>query len=61
VYRTETAPLLDYYRGRNILVTVDADQAVDRVTEAILGALAPILGALAPILDPRTVPDHPPG
>lgn len=39
VYEDETAPLLDHYRRRGILVTVDADQPVDQVTEAILGAL----------------------
>jgi adenylate kinase len=39
VYADETAPLLDHYRRRGILVTVDADQPVEQVTEAILGVL----------------------
>jgi adenylate kinase len=39
VYNTETAPLLDYYRGRGVLVTVNADQPVDDVTAQSLAAL----------------------
>jgi adenylate kinase len=37
VYRSETAPLLDYYR--DILVTVDGVGGVDEVTERVLTAL----------------------
>jgi adenylate kinase len=37
VYRSETAPLLDYYH--DILLTVDGVGTVDEVTERILGAL----------------------
>jgi adenylate kinase len=39
VYADETAPLLDHYRRRGILLTVDADLPVDDVTDAILAAL----------------------
>jgi adenylate kinase len=37
VYRSETAPLLDYYQ--DILLTVDGIGSMDEVTERILGAL----------------------
>lgn len=37
VYRSETAPLLDYYR--ELLVTVDALGEVEEITERVLGAL----------------------
>jgi len=37
VYRSETAPLLDYYR--DLLVTVDGNGDVDEVTTRILAAL----------------------
>jgi adenylate kinase len=39
VYRQQTAPLLDYYRFRNILVTIDAmgspDEVFDRIKTAV--------------------------
>jgi adenylate kinase len=37
VYRSETAPLLDYYR--DVLVTVDGVGEVDEITERVLAAL----------------------
>jgi adenylate kinase len=40
VYREESEPLLDHYRAREALVTVDGDQPPPEVTEAILAALA---------------------
>jgi adenylate kinase len=39
VYRSETAPLLDYYR--DILLTIDAVGAVDEISERALKALRP--------------------
>jgi len=45
VYKTQTAPLLDYYRGRGKLVSVDAEQQVDVVTEQSLAALERMVGA----------------
>jgi adenylate kinase len=39
VYRTQTRPLLDYYRGRGLLVDVDGEQPVDDVTRASIEAL----------------------
>jgi adenylate kinase len=40
VYTEETEPLLDHYRQRGILVTVDGDRPPDEVAAAILAALA---------------------
>ncbi len=40
VFHAETGPLLEYYRQREILVTIDAVQPVDAVSAAILHALA---------------------
>src|SRR5258706_13364041 len=34
-YREQTAPLIDYYRSRNVLKSVDGLQPVDSVTEQI--------------------------
>jgi adenylate kinase len=45
VYHRETAPLLDYYRGRSVLVSVDAEQPVDEVTAQSLFALDAIWAA----------------
>jgi adenylate kinase len=39
VYAEHTKPLLDYYTGRGIVMTVDAAPPVDAVTEAIFKAL----------------------
>jgi adenylate kinase len=39
VYRQQTAPLLDYYRFRNILVTIDAMGDPDEVFERIKAAV----------------------
>ena len=39
VYRQQTEPLVDYYRKRNKLKTVDADGSIDDVYERFLGAL----------------------
>ena len=40
VFHEETEPLLDYYRERGILASIDADQPADAVTAAILDAVA---------------------
>jgi adenylate kinase len=39
VYRSQTAPLVDYYEERDILVQVDATGTVDEVTERVLKAI----------------------
>jgi adenylate kinase len=33
VYRSQTAPLIDYYRGKGLLIDVDARPQVDGVVE----------------------------
>jgi len=40
VYRTRTEPLVDYYRDRERLKTVDADGAIDDVYERLLEVIA---------------------
>jgi adenylate kinase len=39
VYRTQTAPLIDFYREKGLLTDVDASPAVDRVVENFKRAL----------------------
>jgi len=39
IYHDQTEPLKDYYADRDILVTVDAEQEIPKVTEDILGAV----------------------
>jgi adenylate kinase len=39
VYRAQTAPLIDYYRGKGLLVDVDARPGVDEVVENFKKAL----------------------
>ena len=41
VYHAQTQPLIDYYKGQNILKTVDGTQPM----EAVFGAIVGILGA----------------
>jgi adenylate kinase len=40
VYRAQTAPLIDFYRKKGLLVDVDASPAVDQVVENFRRALA---------------------
>jgi adenylate kinase len=40
IYHSQTAPLLGYYRDLGLLRTVDGDQSIDKVTEAVLASLA---------------------
>jgi adenylate kinase len=39
VYLNETQPLIDYYKARNILVTIDGEQDIHKVFEDIVVAL----------------------
>ncbi|WP_137152179.1 adenylate kinase [Devosia sp. FKR38] len=41
VYKNDTAPLVDYYRQRGLVKTVDGMAPVDQVTAAIQAAIAP--------------------
>jgi adenylate kinase len=40
VYRQQTAPLVELYRGRGLLAKVDAIGEIDHVTTRIITALA---------------------
>jgi adenylate kinase len=40
VYEKSTAPLLDYYRGGNLLVEIDGDRPVDEVFADVVKAIA---------------------
>ncbi len=39
IYHDQTEPLKDYYAERDLLVTVDAEQEIPKVTDDILGAV----------------------
>jgi adenylate kinase len=39
VYKDQTFPLIDYYNGKGILISVNGEQAADKVYEDISGAL----------------------
>ncbi|MDQ3604066.1 MAG: adenylate kinase [Actinomycetota bacterium] len=39
IYHDQTEPLKDYYVDRGLLITVDAEQEIPKVTEDILGAV----------------------
>lgn len=39
VYQTQTAPLVDYYRGQGKLAEVDGGQTIDEVSRDLLGLL----------------------
>ncbi|QUI21498.1 adenylate kinase [Vallitalea pronyensis] len=39
VYHKQTRPLIDYYQGKNILITVDGTVDIDKVTESIIDIL----------------------
>ena len=45
VYKTQTRPLLDYYRGRGLLIDIDGEQPVDEVTKASIDALEKVRSA----------------
>jgi adenylate kinase len=39
VYSEQTAPLIEYYSGKGLLVTVDGTKPIDQVTEDLLAAI----------------------
>jgi adenylate kinase len=57
VYDQQTRPLIDYYRGKGLLRTIDAQTEVDTVTAALVSALSKpaerALGAAAPPSKPK--------
>jgi adenylate kinase len=40
VFHSQTRPLADYFRQRNLLISVDGEQPVEKVTSDIIGQLA---------------------
>ena len=40
VYQEQTAPLIDYYREKNLLVSVEAHGSVEAITKRIEAVLA---------------------
>jgi len=40
VYDAQTQPLIDYYRGRGLLLAINGEQSVDQVTTDIVGQLS---------------------
>lgn len=48
VFDTQTAPLLDYYEKRGVLVVVDADRSIDEITEASIEVLEAALRGHVP-------------
>jgi adenylate kinase len=49
VYDAQTAPLLDYYAQRGLLVSIDADRTVDEITAASISALERAMAGGAPV------------
>ncbi len=47
VYLDQTAPLIEYFRERGLLVEIDGEQDVDSVRSAVEEALEPVLGGRA--------------
>jgi adenylate kinase len=53
VFDSATRPLLDYYRDRGVLITVNGQQPVEQVTEDIVAQLAARAPAATPSGSPR--------
>jgi adenylate kinase len=51
VYLAQTAPLIDYYRARGLLVPVDGIGTVEAVADRVDRALAPAWPGDAPVRD----------
>ncbi|HEY89639.1 MAG TPA: adenylate kinase [Thermoflexia bacterium] len=43
VYWEQTSPLVDYYRQQSVLVDIDGNQSVEKVTESLTAKVAPIM------------------
>ena len=43
VYRTETVPVLEFYRGQGLLADISGQGSVDSVSQRVLEALGPEL------------------
>ena len=47
VYDRETAPMLEFYAGRGLVVDIDGEQSVDEVFEATVGAIDALRAGLS--------------
>jgi adenylate kinase len=47
VYLEQTAPLIEYFKERGLLVEIDGEQDVESVRQAVEAALEPVLGGHA--------------
>ncbi len=47
VYRTETAPMLEFYAGRGLVIDIDGEQPVNDVFADIIGAIDALRAGLA--------------
>lgn len=45
VFLEQTAPLIDYYRERRLLIDIDGEASIEAVTAALLRALEPVMKA----------------
>lgn len=43
VFLDQTAPLIDYYHQRNLLIDIDGEASIEAVTSSLLAALAPLM------------------
>jgi adenylate kinase len=39
VYFEQTAPVLDYYREKGLLVEIDGEKSIEEVTESLIAAI----------------------
>jgi adenylate kinase family enzyme len=39
VYRENTLPLIEYYQNRNLIVTVNSDDTIDKTVEVVLNTV----------------------
>ena len=47
VYDRETAPMLEFYAGRGLVVDIDGEQSIDEVFEATVGAIDALRAGLS--------------
>ena len=46
-YHSSTEPILDYYRGRGLVETVNTTQAIETVSEKVQEAIHPLVASQA--------------
>ncbi|HEX3424536.1 MAG TPA: adenylate kinase [Acidimicrobiales bacterium] len=57
VFHTQTRPLADYFRDRGLLISVDGEQPIEKVTSDIIGQLADRAGATPSPGEDPALPD----